>query len=136
MFNVIFMVQIPNYQFKNKYLWNTYCRLRTMLSTVHTMVPRPFQEIPQTLPSWSLKSRLPSLFQRPLPLEGLPWFHFLFYMLTVLFTHTILSVHIIFYFVWKYIHRKSTFFLSCPFIGSLNTHSLWTPTAPIPTSCL
>ena len=96
-------VQIPSHQFKNKYLWSTYYRLRTMLSTVPTMVPRDSQ---------SLKSKFPSLFQRPLPLEGLPWFHFLFYMLTVLSTHTILSVHTIFYFVWKYIHRKSTFFSS------------------------
>lgn len=30
------------------------------------------QENPQTLPSWSLKSRLPRLFQMPPPLGGLP----------------------------------------------------------------
>lgn len=45
------------------------------------------QENPQTLPSRSLKSRLPMVISMSPALEGLPWFFSLVYILTVFYQH-------------------------------------------------
>lgn len=112
-------VQIPNHHFHNKYLGSPSRGLRSVISTEHTKVSKKIQ----TLPSWNLKSRLPRLFQMPPPPESLSWVHFLFYILTALYSsygfgpyHFLLCMAVV------YVSH-----LSCPFTRIVSLHSFFNP---------